>query len=78
MATTRFPLQLQSKQHGTAPNVTWGMFVVAALLALVIGLSAADVQRQRTTEAGLDRQHDNLQLDGRGKWAGYMQRSADQ
>lgn len=77
MATNRLPLQLQSKQHATASNATWGMFIVAALLALVIGLSAADVQRQRTTEAGLDRQHDNLQLDGRGKWAGYMQPSAD-
>lgn len=57
----------------TDPNVTPGMFIAAAVLALLIGASAVDIQ-QRTVitdhQQSWEQQVSNL--DGRGKWAGYM------
>lgn len=58
----------------TDPNVTPGMFIAAALLALLIGASAIDIQQQRTIIADHQQnwEQEASKLDGRGKWAGYM------
>lgn len=76
MATTHVITGHQSRLDETAPitkwgpNATWGMSIAAALLALLIGLSAVDIQRHNAVDAVS--QQGSAQLDGRGKWGGYL------
>jgi hypothetical protein len=49
----------------TAPNTTWRLAIAATALALLLGLGAAGLQSHN--QAGGE-----ANLDGRGKWAGYM------
>lgn len=74
MATMPIFSQLQRERNRAEPKATWAVSIAAAILAIVIGLSAVDVQRDRSDDS---RQMQNLgqdstRLDGRGKWAGYM------
>ena len=74
MATIPIFSQLQRERDGGEPKATWAMSIAATILAFVIGLSAVDIQRDRSGDA---HQMQNLgqestRLDGRGKWAGYM------
>lgn len=74
MATTPILSQLQREREETEPNASWAMFIAAGALALAIGLSAVDVQRDRSADAHQTQNfgQDGSRLDGRGKWAGYM------
>lgn len=74
MAIADLSSRLQIKRVDTGRNATWLMSIAAAALALVIGLSAVDIQRQRVadTEQTTTGAADGSHLDGRGKWAGYM------
>lgn len=74
MATTHFSSELQRNRDEAAPITNWAMIIAAAALALLIGLSAVDIQRQRTMDADKAEKGGQGQsvLDGRGKWAGYM------
>jgi len=58
----------------TAPNATWGFSLAAAALALLIGLSAADINRRPAIGAAPAQTvlQDGAALDGRGKWGGYL------
>ena len=51
-----------------------GLALLAFLLALTLGLSAADIQRQRAADAqaAASGETELRILDGRGKWGGYM------
>ncbi len=74
MTTTPLSLPLHLKRDETGPHATWAMFFVAAILALLIGLSAVDIQRDRSTAAHQAENpvQGNVILDGRGKWGGYL------
>ena len=54
----------------TPPNATLGAFVAALALALILGLSAVDIQRPDAPTTGLGQViHSEIEaLDGRGKW----------
>ena len=54
-----------ASEHRASPGVT----AVALLLALVLGLSAADINR---TPGGPDSAQSAAELDGRGKWGGMF------
>jgi hypothetical protein len=58
----------------TGPNVTIGASIAALALALLIGLSAADINRHAYAPDGEPHtlESDAVKLDGRGKWSGYM------
>lgn len=64
---------LATKSEGTAPNATLGYTIIALALALVLGLSAADIHRSDPNGAAQlqDVSPTGLVLDGRGKWGGY-------
>ncbi len=66
IAAVRLDHRDDSSSDGTA-----GLAVIALLLALVLGFSAAD---QQELDAGLatGAQGGQAELDGRGKWGGYM------
>ncbi|MEM7043801.1 MAG: hypothetical protein AAF543_13405 [Pseudomonadota bacterium] len=70
MATnTVFPTTRTVDQ--TDPSV--GLAVLALLLALILGFSAADIQRERTVNSPVSSgDADAGILDGRGKWGGYL------
>lgn len=58
----------------TPANATPGVFVAALALALILGLSAVDIQRPDapTTDAAQVTHSEIEALDGRGKWGGYF------
>ncbi len=58
----------------TPPNATPGAFVAALTLALILGLSAVDIQRPDapTTDTAQAAHSEIEALDGRGKWGGYL------
>ncbi len=63
------------REHGvTGPNVTVGASIAALALALLIGLSAADINRHAYTTADPSSSSESIdaRFDGRGKWGGYM------
>ncbi len=57
--------------HDVGSDSTAGLTVIALLLALILGFSAAD---QHALDAGLKGGVEDVPpvLDGRGKWAGYL------
>ena len=57
-----------------APKANLAATVFAVVLAALIGLSAADIHWPDTTEAEQNTswERDGRQLNGRGKWAGYL------
>lgn len=59
-------------RHDSTGDATAGLTVIALLLALVLGFSAADL---KAPDAGSISGVQNAQpkLDGRGKWGGYME-----
>ena len=59
-------------QSGSKPGVV--STALALLFALILGLSAADIQRQQILNAGTiqSASQDTRLLDGRGKWGGYL------
>ncbi len=63
---------VEHRQH-VSGDATAGLAVIAFLLALVLGFSAADIHRQ-APNSGLEAGAGDIQpvLDGRGKWAGYF------
>ncbi len=56
-----------------ARDSTAGLTVIALLLALVLGLTAIDIQHQRLLEATAAGESQRAALDGRGKWGGYIE-----
>jgi hypothetical protein len=54
-----------------APKTGYGLIAIAFLLAIVLGLGAVDVQRERALEAAAADPVSST-LDGRGKWGGYL------
>ena len=65
MTDISYTSHLLDRSVQTRPNATWGVSIAAVALALLIGLSAADLAKPV--------QQGSASLDGRGKWAGYMQ-----
>ncbi|MEP3275149.1 MAG: hypothetical protein ABJN26_08420 [Stappiaceae bacterium] len=67
--------QLNTAQEASStPRWSILLTALALVLALVIGLSAVDIQDKRfgpATQNAAD-QHNDPQLDGRGKWGGYL------
>ncbi len=66
-------MQLNTAQKTSAKS-RWAMFLAAFALALIIGVSAADIQTKRVEQAtqnSVELQADP-HLDGRGKWGGYL------
>ncbi len=59
-------------QSDASPKAGFGLAVIAFLLALVLGLSAVDIQRQRTLDPSPSDKAVPSQtiVDGRGKWGG--------
>ena len=55
-------------------DATIGLTIIAFLLALTLGFSAADIQRERAIGAQATNATTPAAaaLDGRGKWGGYM------
>lgn len=52
----------------------FGHIALALVLALVLGFSAIDIQRQRAADLSVSdgaSEQERL-LDGRGKWGGYL------
>jgi len=70
MATTQFAPGCQSGTNATASKSAWTISIAAVILALLLGLSAADIQRQSGAGTGI--QPSVAPLDGRGKWGGYL------
>ncbi len=60
------------RRDQTEPKAGVAMTALALLLALTLGLSAVDIQRQQVQNAGasLAASQDTPILDGRGKWGG--------
>ena len=74
MATTAWPVHRRFHQGETKVKGTWLITLIAAALALLLGLSAADIQqkRQASTDKAVSGQEATSILDGRGKWGGYL------
>ncbi|MEM8950071.1 MAG: hypothetical protein AAGA21_05145 [Pseudomonadota bacterium] len=70
VTNTIFPLARPACQTDNSA----GLAVLALLLALTLGLSAADIQRERVSKAQAvsSAGTDMKILDGRGKWGGYL------
>ncbi len=51
---------------------TAGLTVIALLLALLLGLSAVDIQHRKAPDGGVAASVAPVTLDGRGKWGGYL------
>ena len=67
---TNLALSASDRQHDqTEPKAGVVLTTLALLLALTLGLSAVDIQRQQTLTASAISQ-DTPILDGRGKWGG--------
>lgn len=66
------------RRPATSQDSTAGLAVAALLLALVLGFSAADIHRHAPAAGpvmssdGEAAMLDGRGLDGRGKWAGYL------
>lgn len=75
MATDHaLPFARPERHDHARHDATIGLTVLALLLALTLGFSAADIQRERMLDAGhTGVLHEGQRpLDGRGKWAGYL------
>ena len=72
------PSSMETERRDTLrnapPDTTPGLTVLALLLVLILGLSAADIQRQHADQVGPADGVEQARgtLDGRGKWAGYF------
>lgn len=76
MATNlALPSSHLGRQDQTEPKAGFVLTTLALLLALILGLSAVDIQRQQALEAGATQatSQDTSVLDGRGKWGGMAQ-----
>lgn len=62
------------RRDGAAPKADLGLAAIAFLLALVLGLSAVDIQRQRISDPSPSEKAVPSQtiIDGRGKWGGIF------
>ena len=69
MTATEFSPMLQGRPTETQPNMTWDMFIAAAALALLIGLTAIDILRQHTPDNDQMQnwEQDRSKLHGSGK-----------
>jgi hypothetical protein len=75
MATNRIVAPLPIDHWARiSPKADFGTAAVAFMLALILGLSAVDLQRQRTLDPGPSVQTGSSQtiIDGRGKWGGLF------
>jgi len=69
MTDTQYSSAFIPSQTETTRRVTWGSFVAAFILAAMLGLSAVDINRQSAATADSS---PSVELDGRGKWGGYL------
>jgi ABC-type transport system involved in cytochrome c biogenesis permease component len=62
------------RRQDVSPEAGPGLAVVAFLLALVLGLSAIDLQQQRIPDGSLSERASPSPaiIDGRGKWGGLF------
>ncbi|MGI9507490.1 MAG: hypothetical protein ACR2RE_31010 [Geminicoccaceae bacterium] len=75
MATNlAFPSSQLGRHGHTEPKAGFVLTTLALLLALILGLSAVDIQRQQVLNAGSVQAaaQGTNPLDGRGKWGGYL------
>ncbi len=70
MTDKRYSTPLFGKRNTPEANLSVGVVIAAAALALLIGLSTAGSQSKRTT--GTDQSRIEQIVDGRGKWRGDM------
>lgn len=68
------PVSAETLRTASAPKTSFAVAVMAATLALLIGLSAVDIHWDNAPEADHSTTWDRHghELDGRGKWAGYL------
>lgn len=74
MTDLEFSRAYDREHNVTGPNATLGVSIAALALALLLGLSAADINRHKSVPG------DQIQptqgpvetLDGRGKWSGIL------
>lgn len=72
MTDLEFSRDYDREQNVTGPNATLGVSVAALALALLLGLSAADLHRHKSAamEQAFPTPPAIEALDGRGKWSG--------
>lgn len=70
MATAHFAPGRHSVPNTAASKSAWAISIAAVILALLLGFSAVDIQRQSGAGTGI--QPSVAPLDGRGKWGGYL------
>ena len=70
MTDTSYTPGLAESTPGSDQKASPGVTAIALLLALVLGLSAADINR--TPGNGVTADQSAAQLDGRGKWGGMF------
>ncbi len=68
------PVSTETLRIVSAPKASFAVTVIAATLALLIGLSAVDIHWDNAQETNHSTtwERDGHELDGRGKWAGYL------
>ncbi|MEZ5932978.1 MAG: hypothetical protein R3F54_13670 [Alphaproteobacteria bacterium] len=61
-------------RHAATPKAGLALGLAALLLALLLGFSAVDIQRERAAklEPATSIEAVAPPLDGRGKWGGYL------
>ena len=74
MTDLEFSRAYDREHNVTGPNATLGVSVAALALALLLGLSAADINRHKSTatDQAQPTQSTIEALDGRGKWGGIF------
>jgi len=74
MTDIQFSSDLVSGSVETRPNATWGTTLAAAILVLALGLGTLYKYDQRANPGvqAATGQSAPANLDGRGKWGGYL------
>ena len=75
MATNHACIETARIELGqTRPRAGFVLPAIALILAIVLGIGAADIQRKRVIAEGAAQGADQQEtvLDGRGKWGGYL------
>lgn len=69
MTATQFSPLLLGRRAEAEPYVTWGMFIAAAALALLIGQGSIDIHQQHTPDSDQTEnwEQNRSKLHGRGK-----------
>lgn len=68
------PVSAETLRVASTPKASFAVTVMAAALSLLIGLSAVDIHWDNApeTDQSTTWDHHGHELDGRGKWAGYL------